>query len=93
MIGRVVVMEDIEYQNWLAGYNDEDSGPSRRKDCSLEYDCVNCHESGRRAACPTLGGLYGTDVPLADGRQASIRRGVHPRVDILIPRQKVVARL
>ena len=35
----------------------------------VEYDCISCHGTGQRARAPALGGLYGTYVQLADGRQ------------------------
>ena len=68
MIGSVYVMEESEYQAWLAGSDDvrpADAG----EQLFTQYDCVNCHGTGRRARGPTLGGLYGTDVQLADGRR------------------------
>ena len=34
-----------------------------------QYDCINCHGTGLRAHGPTLGGLYGTEVQLTDGRR------------------------
>jgi cytochrome c oxidase subunit 2 len=68
MIGSVFVMEENEYQAWLAGANDMQPLEAGAK-LFVEYDCINCHGTGIRARAPTLGGLYGTYVLLADGRR------------------------
>jgi cytochrome c oxidase subunit 2 len=68
MIGSVIVMGASEYQAWLAGANDTDPVQAGAK-LFAQYECVNCHGTGQRARGPTLGGLYGTYVLLADGRR------------------------
>src|SRR5215471_8821810 len=68
MIGSIVVMEESDYQQWLGGLNDTQPVEAGAK-LFVEYDCVNCHGTGLRARAPTLGGLYGTYVQLADGRR------------------------
>jgi cytochrome c oxidase subunit 2 len=89
MIGRVVVMEDMDYQTWLGGYTSEMPVQAGEK-LFQEYDCANCHESGRRQRCPTLGGLYGTQVALADGGNVLFDES-YIRESILDPRAKVAA--
>jgi cytochrome c oxidase subunit 2 len=89
MIGRVVVMEDMEYQTWLGGYSAETPVEAGRK-LFVEFDCSSCHESGLRQRCPTLGGLYGTQVRLADGRTALFDEA-YIRESILDPKAKVAA--
>lgn len=68
MIGSIYVMETSEYQSWLAGSNDMQPLEAGSK-LFVEYDCISCHGTGIRARAPTLGGLYGTNVTLADGRK------------------------
>jgi cytochrome c oxidase subunit 2 len=68
MIGSIVVMEESDYQSWLSGLNDTQPVEAGAK-LFVEYDCINCHGTGQRAHAPTLGGLYGTYVELADGRR------------------------
>jgi cytochrome c oxidase subunit 2 len=68
MIGSVFVMEVSDYQSWLGGLNDTQPVEAGEK-LFVEYDCISCHGTGRRARAPTLGGLYGTYVQLADGRR------------------------
>jgi cytochrome c oxidase subunit 2 len=68
MIGSVYVMEENEYEAWLAGSDDIRPVDAGAK-LFTQYDCMNCHGTGQRARGPTLGGLYGTYVLLADGRR------------------------
>jgi cytochrome c oxidase subunit II len=89
MIGRVVVMEDLDYQNWLGGYTDETPVQAGEK-LFTQFDCANCHESGRRQRCPTLGGLYGKEVALVGGGKA-IFDEAYIRESILDPKAKIVA--
>jgi cytochrome c oxidase subunit 2 len=89
MIGRVVVMEDMDYQNWLGGASAETPVEAGQK-LFVEYDCASCHESGRRQRCPTLGGLYGTEVTLSTGQKVHFDEA-YIRESILDPRAKVVA--
>ena len=89
MIGRVVVMQDLDYQTWLGGYTAESPVQAGEK-LFTQFDCVNCHESGRRQRCPTLGGLYGTQVPLVSGGTVLFDEA-YIRESILDPRAKVAA--
>jgi len=89
MIGRVVVMEDMDYQNWLGGYTAESPVQAGEK-LFTEFDCVSCHGSGRRQRCPPLGHLYGNEVLLSDGRKVLADEG-YIRESILYPRAKIVA--
>jgi cytochrome c oxidase subunit II len=66
MIGSVVVMGASQYQAWLAGADDMQPEEAGAK-IFVEYDCISCHGTGKRARGPTLGGLYGTYVLLTDG--------------------------
>ncbi len=87
MIGRVVVMEDIDYQKWLGGYT-ERTPVEEGEQLFTQFDCSNCHESGRRQRCPTLGNLYGTQVELEDGHKVLFDEA-YVRESILDPKAKV----
>jgi cytochrome c oxidase subunit 2 len=89
MIGRVVVMEDMAYQTWLGGYTAETPVQAGEK-LFTQFDCVNCHASGRRQRCPNLTGLYGTTVQLTGGG-AAVFDEAYIRESILYPKAKVVA--
>jgi cytochrome c oxidase subunit 2 len=88
MVGRVIVMEDIAYQQWLSGYT-EQTPVQEGQQLFVQFDCANCHETGRRQRAPQLGGLYGTEVPLANGRTAVFDES-YIRESILNPDAKVV---
>jgi cytochrome c oxidase subunit II len=89
MIGSVFVMEENEYQAWLAGANDMQPVEAGAK-LFVEYDCMNCHGTGQRLRCPTLGGLYGTYVQLSDGSKALFDES-YIRESILYPNAKIAA--
>jgi cytochrome c oxidase subunit 2 len=89
MIGRVVVMEDNAYQTWLGGYTEETPVQAGEK-LFTQFDCVNCHASGRRQRCPNLTGLYGTNVPLEGGGTALFDEA-YIRESILYPKAKIAA--
>jgi cytochrome c oxidase subunit 2 len=89
MIGSVIVMGASEYQAWLAGANDTDPVTAGAK-LFVQYDCVNCHGTGQRARAPTLGGLYGTYVLLADGTRVLFDEG-YIRAQLMDPAARRVA--
>jgi len=89
MIGRVVVMEDVDYQNWLGGYTAETPVEAGQK-LFVEYDCASCHESGRRQRCPMLGGLYGTEILLNNGQHVLFDEA-YIREKLLYPNAKIPA--
>ena len=68
MIGSIYVMEESDYEAWLAGSDDVRPADAGAK-LFTQYDCINCHGTGQRARGPTLGGLYGSYVSLTDGRR------------------------
>jgi cytochrome c oxidase subunit 2 len=71
MIGRVVVMEAEDYQQWLASGSD---GSLAAAGAALFADlaCTTCHRPGVEDRGPSLEGLFGTTVQLADGGEALV---------------------
>ena len=90
MIGRVVVMEPEDYQQWLAGtVADEPPAVSGAK-LFRQYGCVTCH--GVQA--PSLAGLYGReeDVVLPNGQRTRVKVDeAYLRESILESGAKIVA--
>ena len=90
MGGTVTVMEQDEYEAWLAqevvpGGGEAVSG--ERLFAALA--CDTCHRTGARARGPDLTGVYGSRVELADGSTVVADEG-YLRESILTPTAKVV---
>jgi cytochrome c oxidase subunit 2 len=68
MVGRVIVMEPAEYQDWLHSHAEGSAALEGRK-TFLKYRCISCHsgDAGEQARAPTLEDLYGHTVHLRDG--------------------------
>jgi len=64
MVGKVVVMEEKDYQRWLAGYNADEPMRTAGERLFTTMNCNSCHGSW----APTMAGLYLSQVKLADGR-------------------------
>jgi cytochrome c oxidase subunit II len=85
MVGKVVVMEEKDYQRWLAGYNSDEPMRAAGERLFVSMNCMSCH--GEWA--PTMAGLYMSQVKLADGRTVTadddyIRRSIlDPGADIV----------
>jgi len=89
MIGRVVVMEPKEYENWLGGVTEETPVEAGEK-LFTQSNCVNCHATGARQRCPQLGGLFGKDVQLQGGSTVKFDES-YIRESIINPNAKIVA--
>jgi cytochrome c oxidase subunit 2 len=90
MIGRVVVMEPLDYQNWLAGGPPAESLEAAGERLFSQMQCNTCHFSGPGARGPVLEGVFGAPVRLADGRTVTADEN-YVRESILNPAAKVVA--
>jgi cytochrome c oxidase subunit 2 len=88
MIGRIVVMEDIDYQKWLGGYTAETPAEEGRN-LFVQFDCESCHGTGSRQRCPPLGNIYGKQEQLANGQSVLVDEA-YIRESILDPKAKIV---
>src|SRR5215212_3831820 len=66
MIGRVVVMEPRDYQAWLSG-SDGQPLAVRGQQLFQQLACVTCHLNDGTGRGPSLAGVYGSKVELANG--------------------------
>jgi cytochrome c oxidase subunit II len=89
MIGKVVVMEPADYQNWLSGGSREESMQVRGQRLFQNFSCVNCHRSDGTGRGPALEGIFGKPVRLQTG-QTVIADENYLRESILNPGAKVV---
>lgn len=89
MVGWVEVMEDTEYQKWLAG-GTEGSLASQGEKLFAKYACNTCHTGAAGARGPNLEGAYGKTQPLADGGTVVVDDN-YIRESILNPQAKIAA--
>src|SRR5580658_1442610 len=90
MIGWVYVMEQNDYQQWLNGGAPMGSMAEKGGKLFDDLACSNCHKQDGSGRCPSLVGLYGKHVQLADGRVITADEA-YIRESILQPNAKVVA--
>ncbi|HEX3654202.1 MAG TPA: cytochrome c oxidase subunit II [Pirellulales bacterium] len=89
MIGKVVVMEPADYEDWLH-LGAEGSLALEGRKTFLRYRCISCHSADEHARAPVLERLYGQRVPLTDGRVV-VADESYIRQSILDPSAKIVS--
>ncbi len=89
MVGRVVVMEEADYQNWLGGRAGGDLMANSGERLFTRFGCQTCHrkDSGQRG--PALDGLFGSTVQLSGGGRVPADAD-YIRESILNPGAKIV---
>jgi cytochrome c oxidase subunit II len=75
IIGSVVVMEPAAYQAWLAGGAAEGTLAERGERLFTELACNTCHLESGKGRGPSLQGIVGKPVELADGSTAMVDEG------------------
>jgi cytochrome c oxidase subunit 2 len=90
MIGWVYVMEPQDYQAWLSGGTGSGSLADAGEKLFVELGCINCHKPDSSGRCPSLVGVFGSEVALAGGGRVKADEA-YIRESILQPSAKVVA--
>jgi cytochrome c oxidase subunit 2 len=91
MGGWVTVMEPSDYVAWLAGAAAGEANPTASGEKLFsEKACATCHLANGSGRAPSLNGVYGARVLLADG-SAVVADDAYIRESILQPAAKVVA--
>jgi cytochrome c oxidase subunit II len=90
MIGTVYVMEETDFQNWLAGGSPERSPAQEGEKLFQQFACDTCHTNDSQARGPVLVGLFNSQVRLRDGNVVRADEN-YIRESILNPTAKVVA--
>jgi cytochrome c oxidase subunit II len=90
MIGKVIVMEPAAYQAWLSGGTGEMSMAARGERLFQDLACHTCHMEDASGRGPSLRGVFGSQVKLADGSSVVADEG-YLRESILNPQAKLVA--
>ncbi|HYN10285.1 MAG TPA: cytochrome c oxidase subunit II [Vicinamibacterales bacterium] len=68
MIGQVIAMTPQDYEAWLAGGRGVGTPAQNGERLFTEHACITCHKQDSTGRGPSLYGLYGSKVALADGR-------------------------
>jgi len=90
MIGWVYVMTPADYQAWLAGGAPGESLAASGARRFVENACNTCHAEQSGARGPSLAGLYGRNVQLANG-QTVLADEAYIRESIVNPHARLVA--
>jgi len=91
MGGWVTVMEPADYAAWLSGTTGEDVNPVvAGEKLFAEKACSTCHLSNGTGRAPSLNGVYGGTVRLADGSTVNADEA-YIRESILFSNAKIVA--
>ena len=90
MTGWIYAMEPQDYQAWLSGGRSFGSLAENGEKLFQDLACGNCHKADGSGRCPSLVGLYGRSVQLADGRYVNADEA-YLRESILQPNAKIVA--
>ncbi len=100
MIGRIVVMEPNEFQDWLSGETTVADAGSAMVDATrspaeigaelfVARGCTTCHQGAAGVMGPSLAGLYGRERNFADGRSA-VADEAYLRQSILEPQSQIL---
>ena len=90
MVGRVVVMSQPDYQQWLVSGEQSESPVLAGARLFRTLGCSGCHVGSPVVRAPSLDGLYGSVVPLEGGRTV-VADERYLRDSILLPNSEVVA--
>ncbi len=89
MGGWIHVMEPADYEKWLSGASGVESMAAAGAALFERLACDSCHKPEGGGRGPSLIGLLGTEVQLADGRSV-VADESYIRESILNPRAKIV---
>ena len=89
MIGSIIVMEPAQYEAWMSGGSNAPLSTSGEK-IFAELGCAACHQADSQGRGPSLRGVFGKPVQLADGRTVTVDEN-YLRESILDPGSKVVS--
>jgi cytochrome c oxidase subunit 2 len=90
MTGRIVVMEQAEFERWLGRQDVTGTLAAQGERLFRQFGCGGCHGAGGPVRAPSLEGLYGKPVPLSNGTiEIADERFI--RDSILKPRGQIAA--
>ena len=90
MIGKIVVMEPAEYEQWLTNATAGSTMATSGAQVFQQFGCQTCHRQDTGPRGPALDGLFGKQVKLANGKTVTADQE-YIRESILDPNAKLVA--
>lgn len=90
MLGKIVVQPPADFARWLTAGPRQPGMAQRGFALYRSYGCSGCHDAGSSVHAPSLAGLLGRPVHLADGRELRADEA-YVRDSILVPDKDVVA--
>ncbi|WP_347331438.1 cytochrome c oxidase subunit II [Marinimicrobium locisalis] len=90
MRGKMVVMAPSDYQNWLTRNGTGTTPAAAGKALFRSYGCSGCHMGESSVRAPSLDGVYGRSVALANGG-IIIADEAYLRDSIMRPQKHIVA--
>jgi cytochrome c oxidase subunit 2 len=89
MIGHVTVMEEHDYEAWLAGGRSTGTAVENGERLFTDLACITCHKADTTGRGPVLAGVFGSQVRLMDGRTVVADEN-YLRESIVNPQAKIV---
>src|SRR5437773_12156556 len=90
MVGRVVVMEPIDYEKWLNTGEPGEAIAVAGERLFRDRGCSGCHGLNSKFHAPPLENMYGRSRPLATGEVVQADEG-YLRDSILLPGKEIAA--
>lgn len=90
MTGTIVVLEPLQYQQWLSGGDASETPVAAGEKKFQQLGCVTCHGDKPGARGPSLKGLFGNPVQLQSGEIVTVNEN-YIRESILRPNAKITA--
>jgi cytochrome c oxidase subunit II len=87
MVGWVTVMEPAAFAQWLSSGSAHTSLVDAGAELYTQFGCNTCHDTGKG---PSLSGLYGSSVLLANGQKV-VADDAYIRESLLYPSARIVA--
>ena len=91
MIGKVIVMEPKDYEQWLAGgtVTAGVSMAARGQKLFEKFGCVSCHQDTAGSLGPALKGVFGKEETMADGEIVLVDEA-YLRESITVPNKRLL---
>ncbi len=90
MTGAIIVMEPLQYQQWLSGGEASETPVAAGEKRFQQLGCITCHGDKPGARGPSLKGLFGNPVQLQSGDVVTVNED-YIRESILRPNAKITA--